>query len=143
MSYTSTAEQFVPLRMPLVVTSEAVPAPIKIGTYVVTYSNNVIHRASSGEFNLHNLDSEKYILSCPITVTLSQDYDDEYVASFAEAEVSRSGETPKEAVDWLKSSLVTLYDLLKKKHPEHLGPLPSRQLGVLGKYLVEMPDPKA
>jgi hypothetical protein len=146
VSYVSTNPVFVPLAMPmLVITSSApVPAPLMVGTDVIgTFSNNVIRTTPSGEFRMRELGSTKYMLSCPITVTLRRDYEDDYIASFAEAELSRSGETSKEAVEWLKSSIVTLYDLLKKKAPEQMGPLPSRQLRVLGKYLVEKPDPKA
>jgi hypothetical protein len=85
----------------------------------------------------------KYALRRPITVTLKEENDDEYIACFEEAMLSRSGETPRQAIDWLKSSVVTLYDVLKKKDPKKLGPLPSRQLKVLGDYLVAEPNPKA
>ena len=145
MPHVSTNVLDVPLVVPIVVfaTSEAVPTPRTIGTDVIAYSNNVMGITPSGEFAIRELGSAKYFLSCPITVTLHQEYEDEYIASFPEAELARSGETPKEAVEWLKSSIVTLYDLLNKKASAQLGPLPSRQLMVLGKYLVEMPDPKA
>jgi hypothetical protein len=68
--------------------------------------------------------------------------DDEYIVTFTEAELSRSGETIDEAIDWLRSSVVTLYDSLKARAPR-LGPLPDRQLRVLETYLVEKSNPKA
>lgn len=85
----------------------------------------------------------KYALRRPITVTIKQENEHEYVACFEEAMLSRSGETPREAIDWLKSSIVTLYDLLRKKDSKKLGPLPLRQLKVLGDYLVTESNPKA
>jgi len=91
---------------------------------------------------ISDLGSNKYVLTAPLVIALKQEYDDEYVASFVKAELSRSGETPVEAIDWLKSSIVTLYDLLKKRNPEQLGPLPTRQFQVLGEYLVAKPNPK-
>jgi hypothetical protein len=83
-----------------------------------------------------------YALRKPITIALKESQG-EYVARFTEAELSRSGETAREAIDWLKSSIVTLYEMLSKKDPKELGPLPKRQLKVLGEYLVAEPDPKA
>jgi hypothetical protein len=85
----------------------------------------------------------KYLVRRPITVTLKEEDDNEYIACFEEARLSRSGETPQEAIDWLKSSIVTLYDALKKKDPKKLGPLPTRQLKVLGDYLVAESASKA
>jgi hypothetical protein len=146
MSYVSTDGRLVPLGMPILVfvTGEDTPAPSKVSNNVtIKYSNNVMRRSYGGEFGMRELSSNKYFLSSPISITIHQDYDDEYTATFSEAELSRSAETAKEAIEWLKSSIVTLYDLLKKRSPEQLGPLPLRQLRVLGKYLVEVPDSKA
>ena len=90
---------------------------------------------------ISDLGTNKYALTTPLVIALKQEHDDEYVASFVKAELSRSGETPMEAIDWLKSSVVTLYELLKKRAPEQLGPLPTRQLQILGEYLVAKPNP--
>lgn len=89
-----------------------------------------------------NLDSDKYCLRKPIFVSIMQD-DAEFLASFDEAELCRSGVNEKEAIEWLQSSIVNLYDSLKNYSAEQLGPLPTRQLRVLGDYLVEMQNPKA
>ena len=86
---------------------------------------------------------DKYALRHPILVTLKEAADDEYVACFEEAKLARSAETAREAINWLKSSIVTLYDVLRKKDLKTLGPLPTRQLKVLGEYLVAELNPKA
>jgi hypothetical protein len=91
---------------------------------------------------ISDIGSEKYKLAYPINASLRQEDTDEYVASFGEAELSRSGDTPKEAIDWLKSSVVTVYDLFKNRNADQLGPLPTRQLRVLGNYLVAKSNPK-
>jgi hypothetical protein len=114
------------------IVSEFGPASSKTVTYVDTKTRNVV-LLSVGD---------RYALRTPITVALKEVHG-EYVASFEEAELSRSGETALDAVDWLQSSIVTLYETLSKKHLKELGPLPKRQLQVLREYLVAEPDPKA
>jgi hypothetical protein len=113
----------------------------------VTYSNisayNIFESGADAKLILYTLESQKYKLRKPIVITLRENADDEYIASFTEAELSRSGESPREAVEWLKSSIVTLYELLAKRPRRQLGPLPTRQLLVLGEYLVKKPYPKA
>jgi hypothetical protein len=112
---------------------------------VLTYATYDFYNADSNpgaKVVLLNLDG-KYALRRPIMVTLNEENNGEYIACFEEAMLSRSGETAREAIDWLRSSIVTLYDLLKEKDPKKLGPLPSRQLKVLGNYLVAEPNPKA
>ncbi len=96
---------------------------------------------TTGKRYIADLNSAKYGLSRPIRITVRA-VDDEYIVAFTEAELSRSGKTLDEAIDWLQSSVVTLYDSLKARAPR-LGPLPDRQLRVLETYLVEKSNPKA
>jgi hypothetical protein len=108
---------------------------------VVTYTNHVLSNIYSDQgaiVPITSLNSDKYALKKPIIVLLNLE-GDEYIASFTEAELSRSGESARESIDWLKSSIVSLYDLIKDYAPTKLGPLPARQLRVLGEYLVKMP----
>ena len=95
---------------------------------------------SVGVILLNDLDNGRYSLRHPIPLVLSQEAEDEYVLTFPEAEISRSGETPGEALDWLKSSIVKLYETYRKH--ANLGPLPSRQLRTLEKFIVQKPNPK-
>lgn len=84
-----------------------------------------------------DLEAEKYTLSKPVLIAVTREDEDEYIASFPQAEISRSGNTVGEAVGWLKSSMVELYELFKQE--QMLGPLPRRQLQVLGEYIVAKP----
>jgi hypothetical protein len=85
-----------------------------------------------------NLGSTKYTLKQPIALSIEQTGDDEWLATFSEAELSRSGDTPHDAVEWLRSSIVQLFQVFKAE--KTLGPLPKRQLEALGRYIVEKPN---
>jgi hypothetical protein len=52
-----------------------------------------------------DLNSAKYGLARPIGITVRA-VDDEYIVTFTEAELSRSGKTIDDAIDWLQSSVV-------------------------------------
>jgi hypothetical protein len=112
---------------------------------VLTYTTYGFYNADNdpgADVLLLALDG-KYALCKPIKVTLKEENADEYIACFEEARLSRSGDSAQEAINWLKSSIATLYDVLRKKDPKKLGPLPTRQLKVLGEYLVAESNPKA
>lgn len=97
-----------------------------------------INRYFNAATTITNLGSSKFSLSQPITLSIEQVADDEWLATFAEAELSRSGDTPHDAVDWLRSSIVQLFQMFKTE--KSLGPLPKRQLEALGRYIVEKPN---
>lgn len=88
-------------------------------------------------YAINDLANDKYRLKQPIIVMLRQDDDGEWIATFSEAELSRSGETLDEALDWLKASVVELYELFSKE--SKLGPLPRRQFQALGQYIGQKP----
>lgn len=54
-----------------------------------------------------------------------------YVASFVDANVNASGDSPNDAVANLKDVMVGLFDLLASKPRQVLGKGPARQLAVL------------
>jgi len=85
--------------------------------------------------SITNLDHEAYSLAQSVVIGL-QESDGEYVASFPEAEMVTSGDTPKEAVEWLKSSIISTFELLSANRAV-LGPLPKRQLQALERYIVK------
>ena len=131
--------------MVIITAGEGISGPYKVhnGTMasnILEYANDIAMVAVGSGFFLTDLNDDKYKLSSPITITLQQESEDEYIVSFPEAELSRSGETAREALDWLKSSMVSLYELYKVA--PRLGPLPTRQLRVLGKYIVAKPHSK-
>lgn len=109
-------------------------------TSVVTYATVNSYNADSERsawLLLLTLDPSRYYLRYPMPVSLKEKAPDEYIATFADAELSRSGDTPKEALAWLKSSIVELYELFKGE--DQLGPLPERQLRVLEQYIGKKP----
>lgn len=109
-------------------------------TNAVTYATLNIYNSDNGPYawvTLIALDDPKYDLRKPMVVGLRENANDEYIALFADAELSRSGDTPGEALAWLKSSIVELYELFKGE--DQLGPLPQRQLRVLEQYIGEKP----
>lgn len=61
--------------------------------------------------------------------------DDDYMASFEEAEIYVSADSATEAIQDLKSSIIDIYEILKSE--KKLGPIPLKQLKVLENYVVE------
>lgn len=95
----------------------------------ITTANTV-----SAKFVVFDLgDMTKYFIKKPFVIDVQQIDGDEWVATLPEAELARSGETPTDAIDWLKSSMVQLYELFRGE--DQLGPLPQKQLRVLEQYL--------
>ena len=87
----------------------------------------------SGKVVIDTLPSSTLHLSKPITAKISFS-DGEYVAEFAEAEIVTSGETRKEAIEWLRDTIVSLYEYYNNERAA-LGPLPRRQLTVMETYI--------
>jgi hypothetical protein len=84
---------------------------------------------------LDSLGNRKFQLKKPIPIFIRQEDDAEWIATFPEAELSRSGDSAVDAITWLKSSIVELYELFKGE--DQLGPLPQRQLRTLERYIGE------
>jgi hypothetical protein len=97
-----------------------------------------LNRYFNAATTITDLESAKYTLKQPIPLSIEQTSDDEWLATFSEAEISRSGDTPHDAVEWLRSSIVQLFQVFKAE--KALGPLPKRQLEALGRYIVEKPN---
>ena len=65
--------------------------------------------------------------------------DDEYLASFFDANVNASGATHEEALFNLKDTIVAVFKLLSEHDPSRLGRGPARQLQVLKEFLRKKP----
>jgi len=91
--------------------------------------------------HINVLPGSGYGLKKPILVMLKQETGGEWLAVFPDAELSRTGDTPEDAINWVRSSIVTMYELFKK-NASNLGPFPARQYRVLGEYLVKKSNPK-
>lgn len=77
---------------------------------------------------------EPYELVKPFNVVL-QSRDDEYIASFFDANLSASGATEVEAIQNLKDIILGVFDCLLEHDEAELGPEPSRQLLVLKTFI--------
>lgn len=74
--------------------------------------------------------SSEFQLTQPIPVTIEGE-DENFTATFAEANISASGETEGDAIANFKDSLVASYQVLEATPANKLGPLPDRQWKVL------------
>ncbi len=80
------------------------------------------------------LPEPEYSLSNPIVVSVRMD-SGEFIASFDDASIAASGETKRLALENLSSMLLSLFDMLKSRDIEKLGPLPLRQLSILDQLI--------
>ena len=83
---------------------------------------------------IESLAPEPYGVRKPFSVVVRQQGDD-YIASFFDANVSTSGDTPEEAVLNLKDLVVAIYEDLSRHTEDQLGPGPRRQLQVLREFI--------
>jgi hypothetical protein len=74
--------------------------------------------------------SAEFQLTQPIPVMI-EGCDENFIASFTEANISASGETEGDAIANFKDSLVSSYQVLEGMSSDKLGPLPARQWKVL------------
>ena len=61
--------------------------------------------------------------------------EDEFIATFFDANLSAAGATPEEAVYNLKDVILATFDALTDHKEEELGPGPARQIRVLQQFL--------
>jgi hypothetical protein len=64
-----------------------------------------------------------------------EESEDEYIASFYDANVSAGGCTQQEALDNLKENLLSRFDYLESLPAKKLGPGPKKQLAVLREFI--------
>ena len=64
-----------------------------------------------------------------------QPTDDDYMASFFDANIHASGDTQEEAVANLKDIMLIMFRRFEKEPSNRLGPEPKRQLAVLRNFL--------
>ena len=76
---------------------------------------------------------EPYVVLKPFHAVVEA-ADDEYVATFYDANLSASGATQEEAMSNLKDYLLLVFETLTEHDPEQLGQEPTRQLHVLKEF---------
>jgi predicted RNase H-like HicB family nuclease len=77
---------------------------------------------------------EPYELAAPLFVTVEIE-DDQFMATFFDANISAAGDTEEEAIDNLKSLILDTLESLSVEDPKLLGPEPVRQLAALRGFL--------
>lgn len=93
-----------------------------------------ISRQSSLRVPIQSFAPEPFELIKPFDVIV-QPSDDEYLASFFDANINASGCTETDAVANLKSLMTVLFERFLSLPPSKLGPGPSRQLAVLKEFI--------
>jgi hypothetical protein len=83
---------------------------------------------------LTTLAPEPYELIKPIHIVV-QPVEDEFVATFFDANINSSGTTQQEAVANLRELLLDIFDTLSEEAPDQLGKEPARQLAVLREFI--------
>lgn len=84
---------------------------------------------------IHTFAPEPHRVKQPIPITIEQQGDDEFVASFLEANVNASGETEAEAFSNVRSLILDVYDHLVSQPAEQLGRGPRGKLAVLREFI--------
>lgn len=82
---------------------------------------------------------EPYELTAPFFVAVEIE-DDQFTATFFDANVSASGDTEEEAIGNLKSLILDTFDSLSAEDKTMLGPEPRRQLAILERFLRPIPS---
>lgn len=77
---------------------------------------------------------EPFVLIKPILVSIEES-DDEYIASFFDANISAQGDTRQEAIDNLKDLLLSRFDYLDNLTLAQLGKSLKRQIAVLREFI--------
>jgi hypothetical protein len=83
---------------------------------------------------LNEVSSLHVLLKRSIQVNVEERAEDDFIACFYEAEVYGYGSSIAEALEDLGSQLVDQFEDLSSEEKD-LGPLPARQLVVLGKFM--------
>jgi len=112
-------------------------APLEIvrNEFSVVYDRLArLEEEASVRVPIQSLAPEPYDLMKPIEVVV-QSIDDEYTASFFDANLSTGGDTQAEAVSNLRDLIVGTFELLNDTDDSELGPGPGRQKAVLREFI--------
>jgi predicted RNase H-like HicB family nuclease len=94
---------------------------------------------SSLSVPINTFTPEPYELMSPLFVAVEIE-DDQFIATFFDANISASGDTEEEAVGNLKSLILDTFESLSAEDTTLLGPEPRRQLAVLQSFLRPIPS---
>ncbi|MCX7048434.1 MAG: hypothetical protein NTX50_23480 [Candidatus Sumerlaeota bacterium] len=85
---------------------------------------------------VQSLSPESLTLTKPFYIVVRCS-DDQYIATFFDANLSASGDTPSEAVSNLKDFISSSFELLSGMNEHELGPEPRKQKKVLQEFIQE------
>jgi len=89
----------------------------------------------SKNVRLQTFAPEPFEMLKEINVHIEQDGEDNYRASFIDANVNVSGCNEVEAIEGLKELLLSRYDFLSNSPTDKLGPGPKKRLAVLREFI--------
>ena len=78
---------------------------------------------------------EPFDLVGEMKVVIQQTDEDEFLATFFDANIGASGCNQGEAIENLKDTLISRFDYLDKLSPDILGPGPAKQLAILRAFI--------
>ena len=96
-----------------------------------------LERSSPVVVPIESLAPEAFHVIKPFHVVV-RPQDDQYIASFFDANLSASGETRSEAISNLKDVVIATFDILSAVDESKLGPSPAQQKKVLGEFIRKM-----
>lgn len=103
--------------------------------------NDQINTAPSPVFRsaimVEEMDSDVFSVLKPMRFNINQIATNDFVATFPEARISASGETPEESVLMLQDMIIGRLEHLSDIDLERLGREPKRQLSVLRSFIQE------
>jgi hypothetical protein len=103
---------------------------------IVTLEDEVSRLPKSGSIivPITTFDPEPFGLVREIKVVVEAS-DDEFIASFFDANLNAQGCNQQEAFENLKETLVSRFDYLDTLDPMKLGPVPAKQIAILRTYI--------
>ena len=84
--------------------------------------------------DVKSLPGEPYTVLQPIRIKIERMGENDFLASFEEANLAMSGETKEEALQNIIAEILDTFEMFSDE-ASRLGPEPSRQLRVMQKYL--------
>lgn len=94
----------------------------------------LIERLSPIQVPIQTFAPYPYILKKQITIVVRYQ-DDQYTASFFDANISASGDTQEEAIFNIKDMIIGIYDILRGADNKDLGVWPLQQKNILNEFI--------
>jgi hypothetical protein len=90
--------------------------------------------SDSATYYIHTFAPEPYRVLRPIPVAIHR-VEEEFVATFADANINSSGDNPQEAFASVRDLILDTYERFNSLPADKLGPGPKRQFAVLKEFI--------